>query len=114
MSAVSFDPRGPTAIRAFLATVGWPVQRASPDQMQPWFEPGVTVVVDESIYNYFRDFGSRRRIGEGWFVVGEGVGPYRLFWQSETMFHGRELTNQEVHRFGELTGVTLVAWTQIK
>ena len=112
MPTISFCSNGPAEIHAFLATLGSQSQYERTDQ-PPWFEQGVTVVVDESIYDHFQSIGRPRACGDGWFVVGHGVGPFRIFWRSESNLLARELTEQETRRFGELCGVSLIAWTNV-
>lgn len=112
MSANSPDRGAPAPLRSFLATLGHERRSNVSDEVPPWFEPGVTSVVDEAIYDYFRQLGSRKAQGDGWFVAGRGIGPFRLFWRWGPRFYGRELTDTEVRRFGELSGVSLIAWAQ--
>ena len=110
MSTFFSDREAPAPLRSFLATLAHERKSNVSDENPPWFEPGVTCVVDEAIYDYFRRLGSPKARGDGWFVAGGGTGPFRLFWKLGPKFFGRELTDTEVRRFGELSGVSLIAW----
>jgi hypothetical protein len=41
------------------------------------------------------------------FAFGDGCGPFRLFWQRDGRFFGRELTDEETIRFCQLTGTAM-------
>jgi hypothetical protein len=108
MSAIPAVNRLPVELRAFLFTLGH-AKLAPEDGSPPWFEPGVTSELDEGIYDYFRRAAPPESLHAGWFVIGSGLGPRRLFWRTPDSCFARELTVLEAQRFPELTGVTLIA-----
>lgn len=109
MSAI---PGAPAKLRAFLATLGESNRTDSSSNHPPWFQPGVTCEIEEQIYGYFLRIAVPK-VGESdWFVVGRELGPFRLFWRYDEKYFGRELTGEEVHRFGELTERSLIRWQQ--
>ena len=77
------------------------------DSVPPWFEPGVNCEVSEETFFHFLELLPPRWINGSMFAFGEGSGPFRLFWQNDDRFYGRELTQNETVRFCKLTGTML-------
>ena len=77
------------------------------DSVTPWFEPGRKYEVSEEVFYYFLEVLPPRWMSGSVFAFGEGCDPFRLFWQRDGQFFGRELTEEETVRFCELTGTAL-------
>lgn len=77
------------------------------DSVPPWFEPAVNIEISEEAFFYFLELLPPRWMNGSVFAFGEGSGPFRLFWQCEGRFYGRELTEQETVRFCELSSTAL-------
>ncbi len=78
------------------------------DSVPPWFEPGVDCEVSEETFFHFLELLPLRWMNASTFAFGEGGGPFRLFWQHDGRFYGRELTQEKTVRFCELTGTMLL------
>lgn len=65
MSTFFSDRGAPAPLRSFLATLAHERESNVSEENPPWFEPGVTFVVDEAIYDYFRRLGSPKARGDG-------------------------------------------------
>jgi hypothetical protein len=77
------------------------------DSVPPWFEPSRKCEVSEEVFFYFLDVLPPRWMSGSMFAFGEGGGPFRLFWQRDGRFFGRELTEEETVRFCQLTATAL-------
>jgi hypothetical protein len=77
------------------------------DSVPPWFEPRRKCQVSEEVFFYFLEVLPPRWMNGSMFAFGEGCGPFRLFWQHDGRFFGRELTEEETVRFCQLTGTAL-------
>ena len=73
----------------------------------PWFEPGVVCEVSEETYYQFLEVLPPRWLHGNVFLFGEGSGPFRLFWRGDGKCFARELSEEETHRFCELSGTAL-------
>ena len=73
----------------------------------PMVEPGRKCEVSEEVQFYFLELLPPRWMHGSMFTFGEGCGPFRLFWQTDGRFFGRELTDEETGLFCLLTGTAM-------
>jgi hypothetical protein len=87
------------------------IEKATPvgDDSPPWWEEGVTVEVDESMYFEYLDLLPPRYINGNLFAFGEGAGNFILFWMVARRYFAHQLSAEDTETFCRLSRVSLHA-----
>ena len=85
------------------------VETATPvgDDSPPWWEEGVTVEVDESMYFEYLDLLPPRYMNGNLFAFGEGAGNFILFWVDASRYFAHQLSANDTETFCRLSHVAL-------
>ena len=77
------------------------------DDSPPWWEEGVTVEVDESMYFEYLDLLPPRYMNGNLFAFGEGAGNFILFWMEARRHFAHQLSAEDTETFCRLSCVSL-------
>lgn len=73
----------------------------------PWWEEGVTVVIDEATYMERLEILPPRYMSGLLFAYGEGAGPFTLFWQQGGQYFAHQLSQHDTALFCRLSNTRL-------
>jgi hypothetical protein len=77
------------------------------DDSPPWWEEGVTVEIDESMYLEYLDLLPPRYMNGNLFAFGEGAGNFILFWMVARRYFAHQLSAEDTETFCRLSRVSL-------